>query len=575
MCESVTGWSDTIEQLTLIDSTKLEDTYSLGAWINATLSAVEYYTISTVDMSSGTHVYIWMNCSGIPDTKANGGYRIVLYTDSSNYATFYVGGSDTHGTGWLLMCCDASATPNDETGTFDPSDVTRIGVQFNVTTAAVKQGQVFVYNVFWDAVRYGTGSVVTSGATDDADYEDIYIDEVNDNYYGVVQKIYGSYIQTGKIILGGTSTETCDFVIDNEIIIFPSNDKVGSDFYEILPLGNTTNPTYVDISGSVIKAAGSEKFTFDCSGANINTLSVVGNTIDNAADCTFQSGQTITSNVFTGCGAIDPNLGTSEGSLMINAAGDATAAIDLIFSDYTGATTYAVYVASGVTEIDMDNWVFDDPNNTTSYALYWAGAAGTLTINATNGTNLVDGGCTSAGGTVTVVSNPVTCEITVKDTATPPIALENARVLLKVSNGDNYPYQASVNIVSTGTTATVTHADHGMATDDYIVINGANEDAYNGVYQITYVGDSSYTYTMGSDPVSPATGTIIGTFAVISGDTNASGIVSDTRTWSVDQDITGWARKSTDSPYYRQSGIVGTIDKDSGLTVIAQLISDE
>jgi len=260
---------------------------------------------------------------------------------------------------------------------------------------------------------------------------------------------------------------------------------------------------------------------------------------------------------------------------MINAAGDATAAIDLIFSDYTGATTYAVYVASGVTEIDMDNWVFDDPNNTTSYALYWAGAAGTLTINATNGTNLVDGGCTSAGGTVTVVSNPVTCEITVKDTATPPIALENARVLLKVSNGDNYPYQASVNIVSTGTTATVTHADHGMATDDYIVINGANEDAYNGVYQITYVGDSSYTYTMGSDPVSPATGTIIGTFAVISGDTNASGIVSDTRTWSVDQDITGWARKSTDSPYYRQSGIVGTIDKDSGLTVIAQLISDE
>jgi len=72
MCESLTGWADVIAELVAQDATVLEGTYSLGCWINLTLSATEYYTISTQDMSDGVHVYIWMNCSGKVDTQANG-----------------------------------------------------------------------------------------------------------------------------------------------------------------------------------------------------------------------------------------------------------------------------------------------------------------------------------------------------------------------------------------------------------------------------------------------------------------------------------------------------------------------
>jgi len=467
MCESVTGWSDTISELTLINSTVLEGSYSLGAWINATLSAVEYYTISTVNMSAnGYHVYIWMNCAGIIDTQANGGYRIVLYTDSSNYATFYVGGSDTHGTGWLLMCCDASASPDLETGTFDPSDVTRIGVQFKVLSVAVKQGQVFVYNVFWDAVRYGTGHTITSGASDDAEYEDIFQYEVSDNYFGVILKAYGSYIQNGAIILGGTGTETIDFVIDGEIIVFPSNPYVASDFYKITPLGNVTNPTYVDIRNSVIKSAGLEKYVIDSSGANIDTFNLQNSTLDNAGICIFQTGQTITSVVFTGCDGIDPNgatlslitisnssaIGTATGSLIINSKAEGELCDDMVFSEYTGATTYAVFVDASVTEFDMDNWVFDDPDNTTSYALYWAGTSGTLTINALNGTNLGTAGCVAASGGAVVVINAVSLTINIEDESGDPI--ENAKVAIYKTSDDT----ELMNELSTGL---------GVATEAY------------------------------------------------------------------------------------------------------------
>jgi hypothetical protein len=114
-----------------------------------------------------------------------------------------------------------------------------------------------------------------------------------------------------------------------------------------------------------------------------------------------------------------------------------------------------------------------------------------------------------------------------------------------------------------------------MATNDYVIIRGANEDAYNGVYQITVTGVDSYTYTMNESADSPATGTITATFAVISGLTNSSGIISDTRSWSSSQAIAGRVRKSSSAPYYQQGLITGTINNVSGLSITIQLIRDE
>lgn len=64
-------------------------------------------------------------------------------------------------------------------------------------------------------------------------------------------------------------------------------------------------------------------------------------------------------------------------------------------------------------------------------------------------------------------------------------------------------------ITRSSTTATVTTSiDHEYRTGDYIVIAGAVETEYNGVFQITVTGDDTFTYTVAGSPATPATGTI-------------------------------------------------------------------
>src|SRR3989344_2150997 len=95
--------------------------------------------------------------------------------------------------------------------------------------------------------------------------------------------------------------------------------------------------------------------------------------------------------------------------------------------------------------------------------------------------------------TTTVVVNPVTFSVTAKDLDTGNV-IENARVMVPVTSSANFPYQVVVTITSAGTTtATVTHATHGRATGDNILIAGANQDAYNGAFQITVTGAGTYT----------------------------------------------------------------------------------
>jgi len=644
MCESVTGWSDTIEQMVVQNATYLQGDYALGAWVDATLSTTEYYAISTVNMSgNGYHVYMWMNCSGVVDTQANGGYRIVLYSGTgSDYATFYVGGNDTHGTGWQLMCVDPAATPDLETGTFDPTDVVRIGLAFKTLTAAVKQGQVYMYNCFWDAVRYGTGLTITSGDTDGITPDDIYqIDNSSLLKYGAVQKSYGSYIFTGMFILGNTGTSAIDFIIDNEIIIFPDNDYVATDFYGIKPVGNATGNTYIDIKNSVIKAAGSRKFSFDISDSNIDTFSMIGSTLNNAGLSTFQSGLTVTGNVFNACLQVDPSTSTfnnnkftnsvaTDGSVLwptddtnisdlqfeicdndieYDAASDSTTPtfVNIIHDDtasdydvnntsggaisialngtsnansYTGSavtfTSAAVTVQATIT--DASGTLIE---NVLTYLQADAKSSGTATTNTTD--KLVDTGATfeadgvAIGDTAYNKDDGTSALVTAVDSETSlsfgsdlfPDGNEDYRV------GGPFPDNDPVTIVNSGTTATVTHPIHDMLSNDYVYVTGGSLDANRGVFQITYIGANSYSYTMASTPGSSPTGTITSTFVGLYGLTNASGVKSTSRVYDSDQLLTGWARKSSSSPFYQEAPMRGTVDSSTGLLATGVLVADE
>jgi len=64
-------------------------------------------------------------------------------------------------------------------------------------------------------------------------------------------------------------------------------------------------------------------------------------------------------------------------------------------------------------------------------------------------------------------------------------------------------------LTSSGTTATVnTQKNHGLSDGMYVTISGANQNEYNGSYQITVVDEDTFTYTFAGSSTSPATGTI-------------------------------------------------------------------
>jgi len=478
MCDSVTGWADVMEQFALETGVKVQNTGSLSGWIDATTSAIEYYTITSANMSNGEHVYIWMFCSGVVDTKALGGYRIVLYTDSSNYATFYTGGNDTHGTGWQLMVCDDSSTPDDETGTFDPADVTRVGVQFKTLTNAVKKGQTYINNCFWDAMRYGTGLTITSGATDAVDLEDIFVVDDNSAYkYGVVTKSFGAYIIQGKLIFGdGTGTDNVDFEDSNQVVLFPDNDKVATDFYGIEVVGNATGATNftlgeesggAGVSGCTIKSVGSQVFSFDVSDADNDVIGLYGSAFINAGAITlpaYDADKEMLSCNFEGCDQIDVNDGTvthcnfiastdiTGGAVLINQTDHRTTYCNFINN------TYAVEIDVASVSYAMDNMLFSgnvtDINNT---------SGGQVTIGA------VDSDPSSYTGSTTI-NNSVWLRVYIRDKNNDPIAAVSVAM-----------YKSS---------------DHTeLMNEDSAVATGLAEEAYN------YGGDTPIYWRARESPV--------------------------------------------------------------------------
>jgi hypothetical protein len=179
----------------------------------------------------------------------------------------------------------------------------------------------------------------------------------------------------------------------------------------------------------------------------------------------------------------------------------------------------------------------------------------------------------SAGATVNIVSDPVTVKVTAK-TATGSV-VQGARVMLKCADASGpFPYQESISIVYAIQDALVTHTGHPFKVGDAVLIEGADQEVFNGVKVITAINTNAYTYTVGSGHSTPG-GTITSTFCPIYGTTDVNGEISDSRVYSSDQNVIGWARKSSSSPLYKTAPISETVDNSDGLSATATLIADE
>lgn len=116
-------------------------------------------------------------------------------------------------------------------------------------------------------------------------------------------------------------------------------------------------------------------------------------------------------------------------------------------------------------------------------------------------------------------------------------------------------------ITRVGPVATLTTlTNHGLVTGDYIFVSGATPSAYNGGYNVTVTGATTFTYTMASTPGSDAT--VVGSYAYAAwvglGNSGAGGVIYENGQ-TITQDYTMPTGKSGSS--------TGDITIDTGVTV--------
>jgi hypothetical protein len=118
-----------------------------------------------------------------------------------------------------------------------------------------------------------------------------------------------------------------------------------------------------------------------------------------------------------------------------------------------------------------------------------------------------------------------------------------------------------------------------MATNDTVLIAGITDKTEdNGVHTITKISDNSYSYTTTDSGSTSYTGTIKSTFVFLKGIANSgtdSNEISMQRTIPSTQPVTGWARKSTSAPYYKQGAINGNVLSTGDTTFSPVLIADD
>lgn len=555
------------------------------------------YSSGGVTVPTDGAILVWQNYSSpfAFGSYAQGGYRICVGSGLSDFNIWYVGGNDKsrmpYG-GWE----NHAVNPNDPTGASE-SQLARDNYAGTTTTTKDYIGSA-VYIVSGpskgephqvDVIRYGRCSAIFEyGET--SDYAVIAgFATQNDNQsnrWGLIQASPGGYLWKGRMQLG-TATNAVDFRDSNKTIFIDWTPKVTINFNLIEIINDSSN---VEMTG----------FTFLCldtSTASPGRLLMTDQADVSLNSCTFIDMDTFvfsydTTNtvdidtcIFRRCGQVTQGGATFTDCTFDNStAAVAVVATPAAIAEVTGSTFISDGTGHAVNLGTVSSTQSMTWNNT---AIGYAASNGStgneiILVNVTSGITLTINVSTGAStptyyntgtGTVDVVAGTVTTQVTVKD-AISKTAVEGAAVTIKAATTGPLPFEDTVTITRSGDIATVLHTGHGFSTGQKVEIQGAVQNEYNRIKTITVTGVDAYTYSVLGSPTTPATGTITATAIVIDGLTDASGQISDSRTLTSDQDITGKVQKGSTPPVYKPQDIATTIDSSNGVTLSFLLIAD-
>ena len=582
--EPATGWTAGRSPTNSDTDFPIQSSTHASLTMNTTGDAGLVTTGSSFTWTSGDYLFGWIIwlAPGAIDTKANGGLVMLCGSSTSAYKAFYVGGKDfgayPYG-GWQNFAVDPTLTADETFGS--PSAYNVVGCGGRVLSAVAK-GNPLGNDVF----RYGRGEFQVSGGDSTNGYATFSgmaaANDASTARWGLFQAVDGGYKFKGLMTLGsGSATE---FVDANKSIVVDNTGEVNSDFNKIEIRNASSVIDWTNISITQLGITGTYTTASVCS------LAVIDNATVDMDACTFTdmgaisylSNSTITGSTFRRCGAVSTGGGNFSGCLFTHST--ATSAVTTTSPANAALVTNSDFVSSG-TGHGLE--ITGTAANMTLTNCNWSGYAATdgstgneaVYVNIASGSmNLtIDGGTTpsvrTAGASVTVISGAVT--VTAKTVTENGTNIQNARVHLEAASGGVFPVAASVTISNSGTTATVTHNSHGLATNDKVVIRGASLNENLGVHSITVTDTNTYTYTMASAPGSSPTGTITSTFVVLNGLTDVNGEISMSRVFSGSQPVTGRARKSSSEPYYKNANLTGTVSSSTGGSFTAVMISDD
>jgi hypothetical protein len=549
---------------------------------------------SVVDMTSATRRlwFIKVYVADFGDVNATFGVSAGVGSSNADYYKYNLAGSgaklsvyDKYPSqgGYILTAIDpniAAWRDGSGVGTPDLTNVDWYGAQCSMIVGSAKSENFAI-----DSIDVGTGLTMTAGdgASDPGSFPG-FVEKDQDTTtvrWGCV-KGSGKAVQAWCLLTIGSATATEFTDIDSTVTFrdgYHSAGLVGTlvdiqNASSIMIIGctiigegtrngvaaNDTRPDFV-VSGT----SGTFDFFGDLRNHRNITFTSVCDVYDASLECELLTQASanierciITTLSLTSIACLqDPTFGT---------------AVDLNNVDFIqGGAGHALEITTAGS-YDLTNITFTDygADTTDSAAIDVTETTGTVTLNIIGGDTPT---YKTAGATVIIVANPVTTKLIVQDTAGTKI--ENARALVTAGSGGSYPSDVTVTITRVSTTASVAHTAHGLANGDLVVIKDATQNEYNGIQTISNVSTNAYDYTVAGSPTTPATGTIKSTAAFISDLTDVNGEVSDTRTFTVDQPLSGRVRKSSGSPYYKTAQVVGTTDKDNGVVITVVMLSDE
>jgi len=287
---------------------------------------------AAANLSGGAHVFVWLKNITWPgtDTIANGGLRICISSDltlaltgtapndgPTNSKNWFVGGKDTETTlGWACYAINPMATPTLTLGTPNVSGLQRIGLGARITSI-IGAGSFKPANLMIDIVRYGTGLIISEGASGTpVTFADIYAaDSDINNAYGVLTKQAGIYYGVGKMNFGTTGQSLVTYFADSNQVLVYQDFPVAIGFHEIKMAGAASYVTTFRLGtyssgltsgGVLIRGAGAAVWTLTADGANTVTK-LYGSTFARMRRAAFNSSSEMRGCTFDTFGEVEAN----------------------------------------------------------------------------------------------------------------------------------------------------------------------------------------------------------------------------------------------------------------------------